>query len=107
MDDHRQVAGLRNPQMAVEIIALQFDGSMVPIAVQARFAQGHDARMIEQSDDGVPIARHRLGTGIRMDADRGKDRLEGFRNATVARLLAAVVPKAIMASDARRNGTAK
>jgi hypothetical protein len=67
--------------MASEIVALQVDWGMVPVAVQARFAQGDDARMIEQGDHGIPIVRRRLGTGIRVDADGGEDRLVRFSDA--------------------------
>ena len=79
MDDDGPIALLRQPQMAVEVILLQFDRGVVPVAVQAGFAQGDHAGMIQQTTDRVPIAGPRFRAGIRVNADRRKEIRIGFR----------------------------
>ena len=69
------------PQMAVEVIPLQLDRGVVPVAVQSGFAQGDHAGMIQQADDRVPVAGARFRAGIRVNADRREDVRVGFRQA--------------------------
>ncbi len=84
MDDDRPIALLRQPQMAVEVIPLQLDWGVVPVAIQPGLAQGDHAGMIQQAFDRPPVAGGRFRTGIRVNADRRKEAWVRFRQADVA-----------------------
>ena len=49
---------------------------MVPVAVQAGFAQGDYLRLLHQAKHRVPVAIGCLGTAIRLNANR---RLDAFK----------------------------
>ena len=59
MEDHRQIALLGQPQMAVEIFLLKRKRGEIPVAVQARLAEGHDAGMADQGRRRAPNRRRR------------------------------------------------
>ena len=59
-------------QVAGEVIFLLRERRVVPVAVQARLADGHDARPRRtRRDHLVPVARRGLGDVVGLDADRG------------------------------------
>ena len=60
MHDERQPGLLREANVAIEIILLQFERGVVPMPIEARFAERDDARPIDERDDAIPIARLRL-----------------------------------------------
>ena len=65
---------LRQPQMPIEIILLEIEGRVIPVAVEARFADGDDFRLAGQLDDAIPIVRLRPGAIVGLNADGGVDR---------------------------------
>ncbi len=59
--------------MAVEVVPLQLDRGVVPVAVQSGLAQGDHAGMVQQANDCVPVARTCLRAAIGVNADRRID----------------------------------
>ena len=57
------------PHVAVEIILLHVERREVPMPIEARLADRHDARLVGERDDPVPVARLRLGDVVRLHAD--------------------------------------
>ena len=57
VDDERQAALCDEPQVPIEIVLLHVERREVPVAIEARLADRHDARLAGQRDDPVPIAR--------------------------------------------------
>ena len=73
MNHHRQITLLRCAEVAIEIGPLQVDGREIPMAIQARLAQGHNPRTVQQGQHAVPVAGLGIGRGVGMDADGGED----------------------------------
>ena len=69
VDDERQAALLRQPQVAVEVILLHVERREVPVAIEPRLADRHDARLVEHRDDAIPIARLGFGQVVGLHAD--------------------------------------
>lgn len=67
VDDHRQVAGLSQVQVPVKVVALHVKRREVPVPIQARFAQGNNARMAGQLDNAIPISGRRFCAVVRLD----------------------------------------
>ena len=95
-----RLALLRQPQVAVEIVLLHVERRVVPMAVEPRLAERHDARAgrpaptIRSQSPGCGLRRV-----VRLNADRGEDaRVAARPDRTTASLDAAVTPTATIAS---------
>jgi hypothetical protein len=77
MDDERELAIPGNPEVLVEIVSLKLEWGEVPMAIQARFADGHDAGIAREGNDPLPIPRFRLRTIIGLYPHGGKDARHG------------------------------
>jgi hypothetical protein len=78
MDDHGKVPLAGQLQVACEVILLLAKGRVVPVAVQPRFSQGHDAGVFGQTQHLVPVAGTGLGDVIGLDADGGGEKSMTF-----------------------------
>ena len=65
---------LSQPEVPVEIILLHGKWRVIPVAIEPRFADGHDLGDVRQCDDLLPISRCCLGTIVGLNSDRGEDR---------------------------------
>ena len=61
--------------MAVEIVLLHVERREVPVAIESRLADRHDAGLVEHGDDPVPIARLRVGQVVGLHAHGGVNAL--------------------------------
>ena len=62
---------VRQAEMAIEVVLLDIEGSIVPVAVQAGLADGDHPGPPGQGDDPVPIALGRRRRVVGLDADGG------------------------------------
>ena len=69
-----QVAFLGQPQMAIEIILLNVERTVVPVTIQTGFADRHDFRRVDKCNNSLPIAWLCLGAVVGLNADRRKNR---------------------------------
>ncbi len=73
MDYHGQIALLRKPQVAIEIVLLHGKWRIIPMAIQPGFADGHhDIGTARQFHYAVPFVRGGLGRVVWLNADGGE-----------------------------------
>ena len=64
---------LRQSQVTIKVVLLHVERGIVPVAVQAGFAQGDDTGLVDQSHDPLPVVGLHFATVVGLDADGGRN----------------------------------
>ena len=75
MNDEWQARFLRQREMSLEIILLNLERAVIPVAVEAGFTQPDDTWLLSESSDLVPITRLHFVAVVRLDPDGGINRI--------------------------------